>query len=207
MPWQFKEDRMLHTQFLLREISQGIVRSMVHVSEIMGACILYYISTHNHCIKGLCSMVLLPDTQNCGLCMRRKCRERFPRYRLQSKPLVRDPGMHHGTCITHVPWCMSGSVARSGGENVPGNPKYCASGKRPMHMKYFCHLVQSKYEWYYHVGVNAILLDSVITSIIVIIHVSEMCVKLIRPVIRHLTVCSNAKSKYSWLIYQIVSSG
>ena len=23
---------------------------------------------------------------------------------------VRDPDMHHGTCVTHVPWCMSGSL-------------------------------------------------------------------------------------------------
>ena len=30
--------------------------------------------------------------------------------------------MHHGTCVTHVPWCMSGSLARCGGENVPGIP-------------------------------------------------------------------------------------
>ena len=29
--------------------------------------------------------------------MRRECRERFPRHRLQRKPLVSDPGMHHGT--------------------------------------------------------------------------------------------------------------
>ena len=34
----------------------------------------------------------------------------FPRHRLQRKPLVSDPGMHHGTCVTHVPWCMSGSL-------------------------------------------------------------------------------------------------
>ena len=26
---------------------------------------------------------------------------------------VSDPDMHHGTCVTHVPWCMSGSVTRS----------------------------------------------------------------------------------------------
>ena len=32
----------------------------------------------------------------------------FPRRRLQRKLLVSDPGMHHGTCVTHVPWCMSG---------------------------------------------------------------------------------------------------
>ena len=37
----------------------------------------------------------------------------FPRRRFQRKPLVSDPGMHHGTCVTHVPWCMSGSLACS----------------------------------------------------------------------------------------------
>ena len=36
----------------------------------------------------------------------------FPHNRLQRKPLVSDPGMHHGTCVTHVPWCMSGSLTR-----------------------------------------------------------------------------------------------
>ena len=43
------------------------------------------------------------------------------------KPLVSDPGMHHGTCITLtcitlVPWCVSGSLTRGGGERVPGIP-------------------------------------------------------------------------------------
>ena len=50
-----------------------------------------------------------------GLHMRRECRERFPRHWLQRKPLVSDPGMHHGTCVTHVPWCISGSLIRYGG--------------------------------------------------------------------------------------------
>ena len=31
-----------------------------------------------------------------------------------SLPLrVRDPGMHHGTCVTHVPWCKPGSLTSS----------------------------------------------------------------------------------------------
>ena len=51
----------------------------------------------------------------------------FPTYRLQSKPEVSDPGMHHGTCVTHVPWCMSESLIRGGGENVPGIPGACAT--------------------------------------------------------------------------------
>ena len=50
----------------------------------------------------------------------------FPCGRLQWKSSVSDPGMHHGTCVTHVPWCMSGSLTRSGLENVPGIPGACA---------------------------------------------------------------------------------
>ena len=67
-------------------------------------------------------MGLLPDTQIFALRMRRECRER-----LQRKPLVCDPGMHHGTCVTQVPWCMSGSLTSGGGENVPGIPGACAT--------------------------------------------------------------------------------
>ena len=52
----------------------------------------------------------------------------FPRHRFQRKPLVSDPGMHHGTCVTHVPWCMSGSLTCGDGKNVPGIPGACAPG-------------------------------------------------------------------------------
>ena len=43
-----------------------------------------------------------------------------------------DPDMNHGTCVTHVPWCMSGSLtgdflwSRWRG-NVPGIPSACAT--------------------------------------------------------------------------------
>ena len=68
--------------------------------------------------------------------MHRECRERFPRHRLQRKPLLSDPDMHHGTCVSHMPWCMSGSLTRGGGENVPGacatlNFTYLARGPLP----------------------------------------------------------------------------
>ena len=49
-------------------------------------------------------MGLLPFTLNCGLRMRRECREWLSRYRLQRKPRVSDPAMHNGTCVKHVPW-------------------------------------------------------------------------------------------------------
>ena len=47
-------------------------------------------------------------------------------------PQVSYPDIHHGTCITHVPWCMPGSLT-SGflwswwRENVPGFPGACAT--------------------------------------------------------------------------------
>ena len=44
-----------------------------------------------------------------------------------NQPLVSDPGMHRGTRVTHVPWSMSGSLTRGGGENVPGIPGACAT--------------------------------------------------------------------------------
>ena len=85
------------------------------------------------------SMGLLPDTQNCGLRMRWEYRERFPRHRIRGKPLVSDHGMHHGTCVTHVPWCMSGSLTRglrgkrSRHSRPLRNPQFYVFGKRPMH--------------------------------------------------------------------------
>ena len=64
-------------------------------------------------------------SQNAG--MRRECREGFPHHWLQRIQLVSDPGMHHGTCVTHVLWCMSESLTRGGGEKVPGIIGACAT--------------------------------------------------------------------------------
>ena len=81
---------------------------------------------------------LLPDTQNCGLRMRRECREHFSRHRR-----ISDPDIHHRTCVTHVPWCMPGSLTsgflwnrwrgrRSRHSRRMRNPQFCVSAKRPM---------------------------------------------------------------------------
>ena len=69
-----------------------------------------------------CPMGPLPDAKNCGLRMRREFQESFPRHWLQRKPIVSDPGLHHGTWVTHVPWRMSVSINRGGEENVPSIP-------------------------------------------------------------------------------------
>ena len=57
----------------------------------------------------------------------RKCRESFSRHPLQRTLLVSNPGMHHSTCFTHVPWSMSGLLTRGGGEKIPGIPGACAT--------------------------------------------------------------------------------
>ena len=66
------------------------------------------------------------------------CREHFLANHLQRKPVVSDSDMHHGTCVAHVPWCMSGSLTRGGmgkrsrHSRRMHNPQFCVSGKRPM---------------------------------------------------------------------------
>ena len=47
-------------------------------------------------------------------------------------PPVSDPNMHHGTCVTHVPWCMPGSLTigflwSRWQENVSGIPGACTT--------------------------------------------------------------------------------
>ena len=58
-------------------------------------------------------------------------------------PQISNPDMHHGTCVTHVPWCMPGSLTsnflwsrwrgkHSRHSRRMRNPQFCVSGKRPM---------------------------------------------------------------------------
>ena len=75
----------------------------------------------------------------------------FPRRRFQRKPLVSDPGMHHGTCVTHVPWCMSGSRTRGGGENVPGIPGACAPAISRIWQE--AHAIYLRFRYIYTLGI------------------------------------------------------
>ena len=58
-------------------------------------------------------------------------------------PRVNDPDRHHRTCVTHVLWCMPGSLSsgflwsrwwgrRSQHSRRMRKPQFCISGKRPM---------------------------------------------------------------------------
>ena len=59
------------------------------------------------------------------------------------KPVVSDPGIHHGTCLTHMPWYMSGSLTRGDGKNVPGIPGACATRNFTYLVRGPCNNVQS----------------------------------------------------------------
>ena len=59
-------------------------------------------------------------------------------------PRVSDPDMHHGTYVTHVPWCMPWSLTkgflwcrwrgkRTRHSRRMRNPQFYVSGKRPIH--------------------------------------------------------------------------
>ena len=84
----------------------NVKRLCAHMVSLCGLCCLCSYRRKNVCLNNVLTplwvstsywrcMGLLPDTQNCGLRMRR---ERFPCHWLQRKPLVSDPGMHHSTC-------------------------------------------------------------------------------------------------------------
>ena len=78
----------------------------------------------------------------------------FSRHQLQRKTQVSDPGMHHGTCVTHVPWCMSGSLTcgvgkRSRHSRSMRKPQFYVSGKRPIFLELF---VWNNPIWLFEIG-------------------------------------------------------
>ena len=80
----------------------------------------------------MAAMLLMLQWFSCQIrkiagCMRRKCRERFPRHLLKGTRRASDPSTHHGTCVTHVLWCTLGSLTRGGGQNVTDIPGECAT--------------------------------------------------------------------------------
>ena len=71
-------------------------------------------------------------------------------------PRVSDPDMHHGTCVTHVPWCMLGSLTsvflwsqwrgkRSRHSRRMRKRQFYVSGKRPMSYSGILSLLQKMF--------------------------------------------------------------
>ena len=78
-------------------------------------------------------------------------------------PRVRDPDMHHGTCVTHVLWCMPVSQTSGFGSWWQGkrsrhsrrthNPQFDVFGKRP---------IGDLHDYLLHWNYSAIILEAVI---------------------------------------------
>ena len=78
-------------------------------------------------------------------------------------PLVCDPDMHHGTCVTHVPWCMPESLTtsflwsrwrgkRSRHFRRMRNPQFYVFGKRPMVRNVHSACSDVEYAYYKHLS-------------------------------------------------------
>ena len=84
---------------------------------------------------------------------------------------VSNPDMHHGTCVTHVPWCMPGSLT-SGSlwsrwwGNVPVIPDACAT-------RNFTHLVRGPWSNLITVGIYPDMFSYLLLTKIVFIQWSE----------------------------------
>ena len=104
-------------------------------------------------------------------------------------PRVSDPDMHHGTCVTHVPWCMLGSLIssflcsmwrgkRSRHSQRMRNPQFCVSGKRPMDewlqaiQNCRCKHLFMTYVWYQVVD-NKINKSNFVSMILQTIHIAN----------------------------------
>ena len=106
-------------------------------------------------------MGLLPDTLNCGL-------RHAPGMPGTFSPPLRDndPDMHHDTCVTHVPWCISGSLTcgflwsrwrrkRSRHSRRMRNLQFYISGKRPMTQTHpLCTFVRASINSLWHFNSN-----------------------------------------------------
>ena len=86
-------------------------------------------------------------------------------------PLVSDPDMHHGTCVTHVPWCMPGSLtsgflwSRWRGKRFRHSrrmriPYFTYLVRGPYHKIIHFHRITSSYTLEYHVSQISILTPS-----------------------------------------------
>ena len=76
-------------------------------------------------------------------------------------PRVSDSDMHHGTCVTHVPWCMTVSLTngfilnrwrgkRSRHSRRMRNPQFCVSGKKLITTIVVCENIANKSGWIWH---------------------------------------------------------
>ena len=113
-----------HISILYYKAHIVVFKFWINSSErLMFNAVLCQILTANIiCASAL--MGILPDTQIAGAHAPGMPGTFSP------SPQVSDPDMHHGTCVTHVPWCMPGSLTsgflwnRRRGKTFPAFPAH-----------------------------------------------------------------------------------
>ena len=113
--WTFWNSVLLHNTLEWPDTWCQDICSHVHIFPVKAAWGSYHLHKIARC-------ACAGNTRNVSL-----------RGRCHRKPLVKDSDMHHGTCVTHVPWCMSGSLTCGGGKTFPAfsahaHPQFYASG-------------------------------------------------------------------------------
>ena len=87
----------------------------------------------------------------------------FSCHQLQRIPPISNHGMHHGTCVMHVAWCMSGLLTRGGRENVPGIPGACATRNftcltrgpwKKLLFHIWCYIILTHWGWVTHICIS-----------------------------------------------------
>ena len=67
----------------------------------------------------LCSVLA-----SCQICKTAGCACAGNTGKVSPPPRFSNPDMHLGTCATHVPWCMTGSLTSGGGQTFPAFRAY-----------------------------------------------------------------------------------
>ena len=110
-------------------------------------------------------------------------------------PWVSDPDMHHGTCMTYVPWCMPGSLTRgflwswwrgkcSWHSRYMRNLQFHVSGKRLMGERHFhLHIWQHAHHTRYNVAFFVLIHHN--ESIITYVHLLRCNMAFIEPMHRN----------------------
>ena len=143
---------------------------MVEIRDMQGLCLGWRLYTSRRQVQGCSQGTTLSasDLHNARAPIRNGTLIRYVKLRVahapgmpgtfSPPPRVSDHDIHHGTCVKHVPWCMSGSLTsgflwsrwqgkRSRHLRRMRNPQFYVSGKSPMPELCACSITSEDICW------------------------------------------------------------
>ena len=139
MSWRYQDSRHDDSRNI-EEVVLHHVLMLCHINEISHSYETTYTVIKIWCYRGLMDMAPGPLARYVKL---RVAHTLGMPGTFSPPPRVSDPDMHHGTCVTHVPSCMPGSLTsgirwsrwrgkRTRHSRRMHDPQFYLSGKRPM---------------------------------------------------------------------------